>query len=157
LSGGGRSCRKSSQMPSKTCATCGKSRDETEFAYRYKALGQRWGTCKECQRDQRKGWYERNKASHIAKVNTNRKKLIQKAQQYVWDFLLLHACAECGETDPVVLEFDHVRGMKRMAVGDMARLGYGIETIKEEIGKCEVRCANCHRRKTHSERGWFRG
>jgi hypothetical protein len=146
-----------SEMPLKTCVTCGESRHEVEFAFRYQRLDHRWGTCKECQKKQRKAWYERNKETHIANVNNNRKNLIQKGQQYVWDYLLLHPCVECGETDPVVLEFDHVRGEKRMAVGDLARLGYGVETIKVEIAKCEVRCANCHRRKTHSERGWFRG
>jgi hypothetical protein len=57
---------------------------------------------------------------------------------------------DCGESDPIVLEFDHVRGVKR---GEISRLKtmVSLETLAEEIAKCDVRCANCHRRKTHRD------
>lgn len=58
-------------------------------------------------------------------------------------------CVDCGEENPVVLDFDHVRGEKRGNISDMARWSYSVETIKKEIRKCEIRCANCHRKKTH--------
>jgi hypothetical protein len=35
--------------------------------------------------------------------------------------------------------------------------GYSIATIQAEIDKCDVLCANCHRKKTMDDRGWFRG
>lgn len=58
-------------------------------------------------------------------------------------------CKDCGEGDVLVLEFDHVRGTKRKAVSRMVSDGYGLETIRVEIEKCDVVCANCHRRRTH--------
>jgi transcription elongation factor Elf1 len=63
-----------------------------------------------------------------------------------------HPCVDCGERDPVVLEFDHVRGSKRDIVSRMLYTGCTWSAIDAEIGKCEVRCANCHRRVTDKRR-----
>jgi hypothetical protein len=63
---------------------------------------------------------------------------------------------DCGERDPIVLEFDHVRGSK---TGNVTRMMYNkvsVEKLKAEIAKCDVRCANCHRRKTTERGGWYR-
>lgn len=55
-----------------------------------------------------------------------------------------------------VLEFDHRDGeMKRTAVSVLARGGYSLSTVQEEIARCIVRCANCHRIRTHEQRGWW--
>lgn len=144
-------------MSLKTCITCGETKNETEFNFRNKLLGRRWNTCKACQSKQKADWYQRNKETHKSNTYENKRKAIAEAQQYIWNYLATHPCVDCGETDPVVLEFDHVRGRKRKAVGDLARQGYSISAIQKEIAKTVVRCANCHRRKTHKERGWFRG
>ena len=141
----------------KVCANCGESLADERFNFRNKARALRWGTCKSCQSDQRKRWYRKNKVVHKSNTRRNKKRAIEIGQQFIWNYLANHPCVDCGETDPVVLEFDHVTGRKRKAVGDLARQRYSIEAISKEIAKCVVRCANCHRRKTHSERGWFRG
>jgi len=141
----------------KRCSTCNELKEEDQFSWRNKSRGVKWGTCKDCQRIQRKKWYKRNKKKHIANVRKTKKKMIAEGQQYIWDYLSNHPCVDCGESNPVVLEFDHVKGRKKKAVGELARQGYSIEAIQKEIDKCEVRCANCHRIKTHTERGWFRG
>lgn len=75
----------------------------------------------------------------------------------MWDYLLKHPCVDCGETDPVVLEFDHVRGLKKYFVSTLIRKGYPILTIKREIMKCDVRCANCHRRVTAERLNHYKG
>lgn len=72
----------------------------------------------------------------------------------VWRYLSTHPCVDCGEGDPIVLEFDHVYGVKRLAVSHMIG-SFSWATIAEEIGKCEVRCANCHRRKTAAQFAWW--
>jgi hypothetical protein len=54
----------------------------------------------------------------------------------------------------VVLEFDHLRD-KLFSVGqDLSRRSWS--SILAEIEKCEVVCANCHRRRTARRRGALR-
>jgi len=53
-----------------------------------------------------------------------------------------------------VLEFDHVRGQKVKNVADLVKDGVRWSLIDEEIGKCDVRCANCHRRRTAAQRSY---
>ncbi|MCA1554624.1 MAG: hypothetical protein LC737_09630, partial [Chloroflexi bacterium] len=71
----------------------------------------------------------------------------------VYEYLLTHACVGCGESDPVVLEFDHVRGEKLLSISEMIERKYGWEMIYTEIQKRDVCCANCHRRRTAERRG----
>ena len=70
------------------------------------------------------------------------------------DYLRANPCVDCGERDIVVLEFDHVRGEKKYNLSQMTSGAFGVATIQAEIEKCEVRCANCHRRKTAKDQGW---
>lgn len=62
-------------------------------------------------------------------------------------------CVDCGESDPIVLEFDHVRGEKKFRIGAARRKCGSIGALLAEMAKCDMRCANCHRRKTMIERG----
>jgi hypothetical protein len=80
---------------------------------------------------------------------------IRRNVAWIYEYLSRARCTDCGLADPLVLEFDHVSG-KRRNVTAMAWTGYGIKSIEAEVAKCEVRCANCHRRKTSAERNTFR-
>jgi len=74
----------------------------------------------------------------------------QRAQECVLAYLKTHPCVDCGETDPLVLDFDHRNPEEKfMGVSDMVTTGYSVIRIEAEITKCEVRCANCHMVKTH--------
>lgn len=56
-------------------------------------------------------------------------------------------CADCGNTyPPYVMDLDHVRGDKKLALSMMTM--YNSKRVAEEISKCEVVCANCHRIRT---------
>jgi hypothetical protein len=62
-----------------------------------------------------------------------------------------HPCVDCDEADPVVLEFDHRPGeIKLFDVGEGIRKR--LDKVVAEIKKCDVRCANCHRRITAKRR-----
>ncbi len=113
--------------------------------------------CKQCAKEYASGFYkkEENHKTHIQDVQERRVAKRSQNKQMVYEYLLTHHCIDCGETDPIVLEFDHLRD-KRMNVSKLVLAGYPKETILEEISKCVVRCANCHRRKTAKDQGWYK-
>ena len=74
---------------------------------------------------------------------------------FATDVLTASGCVDCGELDVCVLEFDHV-GEKTGSVMQLARREVGIARLSAEIQRCEVRCANCHRRRTARAAGAFR-
>lgn len=64
-------------------------------------------------------------------------------------FKAAKGCAGCGEMDPIVLEFDHRDpSQKVLNIGDCSNCGWSIARLLEEAKKCDVVCANCHRRRT---------
>ena len=59
-------------------------------------------------------------------------------------------CADCGIKYPYyVMDFDHVGGDKTMNVSRLARGAGGKARLLQEISKCDLVCANCHRKRTH--------
>ena len=138
------------------CNHCGVPKDPEEFNWRYKALGIRHPTCRECMSGHQKKYFQGDAHErHLAQVKDRKHEVRKVAREYVYQYLLSHPCSQCGESDPVVLEFHHVGG-KDMAVAAMVSAGYSIERIQAEIDKCTILCANCHRKLTVEERGWFK-
>lgn len=75
--------------------------------------------------------------------------------RWLYDFLERSACIDCGCRELCSLDFDHI-GPKLGHLGELARGGYGIARLQREIAECEVRCGNCHRRRTAKMRGYYR-
>lgn len=143
-------------MAKKNCNHCGKYKDEQEFNWRYKPLGIRHPTCRECQHGFNKAYFEGSaKERYLQQVRERKHKARQIARQFIFEYLSDHPCQVCGENDPRVLEFHHVGG-KDMDISVMVAGGYSIERIKEEIARCTVLCANHHRILTVEDRGWYR-
>ncbi len=138
----------------KRCPRCGQWLPASRFD-RNRAKADGLGNqCKACKKEIQGDWYKRNKTRHRRKVLLRKKKMVEENTERMLNLLLRSACVDCGQLDPVVLEFDHVRGQKRASVARLLSAGYGWEAITEEIAKCEIRCANCHRRKTAKEQNW---
>ena len=80
----------------------------------------------------------------------------ERRRREKWLFVHLykaqHACVDCGETDPDVLDFDHVGTDKEGNITNMVHDDLSLERINAEIDKCDVVCANCHRRRTVKRR-----
>lgn len=97
-------------------------------------------------------WYLAHRQEQIDRAARFRKKYQAIAVEFLADYKRTHPCVDCGEDDPIVLDFDHVKGKKKMSLCQMKSAGMSLRLIEEEIAKCEVRCSNCHRRVTHARR-----
>lgn len=138
----------------KKCCRCKKEKPIHEFNFKVKAKGLRQYQCKECSRLYVRSHYERNKNYYLLKAHKRNEKIRKEIKIYIWEYLKGHPCVDCGEDDIIVLEFDHIKD-KTFTISSMGR-DKGLLEVQEEIKKCEVRCANCHRRKTAQQFGWHK-
>ena len=104
--------------------------------------------CKGCKKERNASWYQLHKTEVVDRVVQSNKVRKEEKRKKIESYLLEHPCVDCGEKDPIVLDFDHVRGTKKANVSFLVQTGHTWETVAKEIEKCDVRCANCHRRKT---------
>lgn len=142
-------------MDRKDCPGCGGRKPIGEFNWKCKRLGVRQTRCRGCTRAQVQDHYRRHRHTYIQKALHRNKRVLEEHQLRLLAYLSAHPCVDCGEGDPVCLEFDHVRGDKIDEIGRM--LGdRPWRVIEAEIAKCDVRCANCHRRRTAHSNGWYR-
>ena len=95
-------------MAKKNCNHCGLYKDKEEFNWRYKELGIRHNTCRECQHQHQDNWYQSHKQQHLDNVHERKRRLRDEAREYVYQYLLTHPCVDCGQDDPRALQFDHV-------------------------------------------------
>jgi hypothetical protein len=138
----------------KHCPTCSTLKDVKDFNLDKARSDGLSSQCKECKRIVQRNWYIRNKARHVKNVASRRRAAEVALIKRILQYLRCHPCVDCGETNPVLLEFDHVRGKKLDSVCTLISRGFGWGTIEAEIGKCEVRCCRCHRLKTARQFGY---
>jgi hypothetical protein len=131
----------------KICSTCLLEKACGEF---YRKGGRLQSKCKDCQRAYFRLYYRENRQLFITKnrLNKNRQRRRLRA-------ILLRVkqrpCQDCGGTfHPWVMELDHRAGtVKTAAVANMVSKGCTDARLLEEIDKCDVVCANCHRMRTY--------
>ncbi len=141
----------------KICTKCGDEKLLTEFAWSNKKLGTRQSWCRGCVSERDKAEAPQRRAGKILTNKIGMEKRRIDGIQKVISYLLEHPCVDCGETDVLVLDFDHRDpNTKHDDIGRLVSLGYSWDVIKTEIDKCDVRCANDHRRKTARERNTLR-
>ena len=141
----------------KVCTKCLEPLDELAFSFKNKKLGTRQSVCKECHSKEAKAHYENNKSHYLLLVKNRKAEIRAENRQRLVEYLKTHPCVDCEEPDLVVLHFDHIRGKKTKEVTRMVDQGWCWETICKEISKCDVRCANCHLRRTSAQFGWWNG
>lgn len=139
----------------RVCRVCGETKPLADFPFRSLKRQTRQWICKACQRTYTRGWYARNRGRQIANAYRNTMRARRAAAAALGEYLRGKACVDCGEDDPRVFDFDHLRD-KTAEISLLVHAGKPWHVIEAEIGKCEIRCANCHRRKTVRELGGYR-
>ena len=93
-------------------------------------------------------WYQKNKDLSQARTKANTKIRIPKMRAALVE-LKSKPCMDCGNTFPsCVMDFDHRNPEdKKYNVSQMV-CRYSWTKILEEIAKCDLVCANCHRIRT---------
>lgn len=144
-------------MSQKHCAKCDTLKDIEEFGKNRAKKDGRASTCKSCRNGYAQDWYAGNSEAHKAAVKNSKSVRKQNVQALVMQYLLDHPCVDCGETDIEVLDFDHREpSEKTHGIAKLVSNGAAWDKIAAEIVKCDIRCANCHRRRTGRQFGWYR-
>jgi 5-methylcytosine-specific restriction endonuclease McrA len=139
----------------KKCYTCGEVKKTSDFNKNKSRKDGLNSICRACSQARSRQYYQENREYHKTQIGKRRVEQRRRNQEYVFKYLSESSCVDCGLSgDPVVLEFDHTRD-KRKAVSMMVASNCSIKSIQEEIDKCEVRCANCHRRKTARDQNHY--
>ncbi len=145
----------------KKCSKCGVYKVLSDYFVRDKETGRLHAQCKECYRTHRQTFY----AEHYAKykllyqrrANDRRIRMRNEFRTNMLAYLSNQQCVLCAESDIRVLELDHLDPTtKAFNISQAVKLGRSWQEVLNEIKKCQVLCANCHKRRTAQQFGWYK-
>lgn len=125
----------------------------------------RTNKCRDCYRaycrEQRKNFTKEQREGRNASArkwaNSKKGGKREAYKRYIFSVKYNGCCVDCGNDDWRVLDFDHKDpSEKSCSVSSMIWNGSGMDALKAEIAKCELRCANCHRIKTSNQLGHYK-
>jgi hypothetical protein len=131
------------------CRWCGQIKAREDFYASNKAV------CADCFRRYRQAHYRLNGEAYVERNVLLLRQRRRRWLQRLWAYLTAHPCVDCGADDPRVLEFDHRDRLTKLdSLTVMAQQGAAWAKVEAEMAKCDVRCANCHRRRTAVQFDW---
>lgn len=94
-------------------------------------------------------YYTKNRTKILARVKRSKRDIKDKFAAYKTTL----SCTKCGQNHPATLDFHHVEyHPNNKKVFKLVSDGHWWKRIEEELAKCIVLCANCHRIHHHEER-----
>ncbi len=136
------------------CSGCHLEKPTSAFSFADQRTGQLNSYCRPCHAAYRHAHYLANKSDYVRRAIAQVAGRREQNRREVMRYLAGRGCVDCGNQNPVVLEFDHRDPeLKFMAVGAMMPSKRWARVLKE-IEKCDVRCVNCHRRRTAKQFNW---
>jgi hypothetical protein len=140
--------------PARRCGRCAEHKPTSDFAWRRKGRGQRDNYCRTCRAAYKQEHYRLHQERYVANAVQRKRALIAERMEYLVEFFRSRPCVDCGEPDPLVLEFDHLGPKNFNIATNIGNRKW--QAILDEIATCEVVCANCHRRRTALRAGFAR-
>lgn len=96
-----------------------------------------------------KEYYAKNRERRLAQIKHRKNEM----KKYVHNLKLQHSCKYCGENHPAALDFHHRDPeQKELSINDVIKAGWSFDRLVAEIEKCDIICANCHRKLHYEER-----
>jgi hypothetical protein len=136
------------------CASCGIDKTAAEFSFADQHLRVLNAYCRVCHAAYRHAHYVANKPDYIRRAIAQTKARREENRRQVLLYLAAHPCVDCGNGNAVTLEFDHRDPTQKLTEVSRLIVSRRWRRVLAEIEKCDVRCINCHRRKTAREFGW---
>lgn len=141
----------------KSCTKCGTLKPVSEFSssiHQGRSRPNSW--CKSCLNGHNTEKYRSNPTIRT-RTKEARKAIRFRTREFFIGLLQQSSCMDCGETDIIVLDFDHRdQKTKKFNLAEAVSGGISMARIKAEIEKCDIVCANCHRRRTAKQFGHYR-
>lgn len=129
----------------RTCSKCKLEKDNCEFTKNSHYKSGLNHSCKKCHNEYTRSHYLRNKSKYKARARSRETKL-----RGVIDQLKNKPCMDCkAKFNPWQMDFDHVKGVKKFGIATISNGLVSMKSLMEEIDKCDLVCANCHRQRTH--------
>lgn len=104
-----------------------------------------------------KRWREENPERYKTSQAAALKGRQLRNREWILSYLAEHPCIDCGEPDPIVLHFDHRDETEKFkSISFLVKKGRSLASIEDEVRKCDVRCANCHMKRTAKQFSWWK-
>lgn len=133
----------------KICDTCKIQKLDSDFNKNKSKKDGLNTICRECSKECSRKYYKEKGEKHKKNVVERNKKYKTVLHDFILNYLETHHCIDCGNPDKRVLEFDHLPQFKKdRDISRMIACSLSLDRIKDEIDKCEVVCANCHKIRT---------
>jgi hypothetical protein len=137
------------------CSKCREFKPESAFTRRgtYQDGSIRYQSyCKSCKKISHREHYVSNRDTYLDNAKSRRTRIASKLQEYKTG----RPCVDCGcYFHPYAMDFDHREGTTKSGnVSWMAgTFGNSWEKVMDEISKCDLVCAVCHRLRTYVRNG----
>lgn len=139
----------------KKCVICKEEKSPQEFNKNKTKKDGLNNICRDCSKEKSAQYFINYKEYHKEQVGIRREKLRKENREKLMYLLKISKCVDCGNTDHRTFEFDHLYD-KFANVPSLAANGYLWRKIQDEINKCEILCANCHRIRTFNRSHTYR-
>lgn len=127
----------------KICTKCKRELSLDNFRWKNKSLGKKHSQCKDCQKKQEKQHYQECLQRKQSVLDT-------AIAQKIRNTLIVNefkkcGCQKCGEVKEYLLDCHHIKTEEKINnICNMIKSA-SEKTLKLELEKCIVLCANCHR------------